>query len=222
MQTSLILTAFVMGLAGGPHCVAMCGAACGGIAQNNGKTAAIQFQTGRLMGYAILGALAALSVGMLAWLTNQTNILHPVWTFFHVLVLVWGLVLLVYARQPIWIDSFGRKIWQYLRRITQLRGGVVLTGMLWALMPCGLLYSAVLVASLSGSPLQGAVSMACFAAGSSLSLLLAPWLWLRLKTNGLLLSEPYSMRIAGLILLIVSGWAIWMDIVHQTKIFCLV
>jgi sulfite exporter TauE/SafE len=94
--------------------------------------------------------------------------------------------------------------------------------MLWALMPCGLLYSAVLVASLSGSPLQGAVSMACFAVGSSFSLLLAPWLWVRLKNNGLLLSEPYSMRIAGLILLIVSGWAIWMDIVHQTKIFCLV
>ncbi|MDP2096340.1 MAG: sulfite exporter TauE/SafE family protein, partial [Hydrogenophaga sp.] len=28
MQTSMAITALFMGLAGGPHCVAMCGAAC--------------------------------------------------------------------------------------------------------------------------------------------------------------------------------------------------
>ena len=33
MQTSLAVTALVMGLAGGPHCIAMCGAACAGIGQ---------------------------------------------------------------------------------------------------------------------------------------------------------------------------------------------
>ena len=33
MQTSLALTALIMGLAGGPHCVAMCGAACAGMGQ---------------------------------------------------------------------------------------------------------------------------------------------------------------------------------------------
>ena len=31
MQASLALTALMMGLAGGPHCVAMCGAACGAV-----------------------------------------------------------------------------------------------------------------------------------------------------------------------------------------------
>lgn len=222
MQSSLILTAFLMGLAGGPHCVAMCGTACGGIAQSNGKLAAVQFQVGRILGYSILGAIAAASVGALAWLSGQTSILHPVWTFFHVMVLCWGLVLLVYARQPIWIDKTGRKIWQHLRQLSQMRGGVVLTGMLWAFMPCGLLYSAVLVASLSGSPIQGAISMAGFAIGGSLSLLLAPWLWLKLKNSGLLLPESYSMRVAGLILVAVAAWAIWMDVVHQTKVFCIV
>ncbi|MES1264850.1 MAG: sulfite exporter TauE/SafE family protein, partial [Variovorax sp.] len=31
MQSALLATAFVMGLAGGPHCVAMCGAACASV-----------------------------------------------------------------------------------------------------------------------------------------------------------------------------------------------
>ena len=79
-------------------------------------------------------------------------------------------MLLIYAKQPIWIDRLGRQIWQYVKRLAQVRGGVLLTGVLWAFMPCGLLYSAVLVASLSGSPVQGAISMAAFAIGSSLSL----------------------------------------------------
>ncbi|HBH38337.1 MAG TPA: sulfite exporter TauE/SafE family protein, partial [Curvibacter sp.] len=37
MQTSLALTALLMGLVGGPHCIAMCGAACAGIAQAGGE-----------------------------------------------------------------------------------------------------------------------------------------------------------------------------------------
>ena len=36
MQSSLALTAVLMGLAGGPHCVAMCGAACAGLGQAAG------------------------------------------------------------------------------------------------------------------------------------------------------------------------------------------
>jgi len=220
MQSALILTAFVMGLTGGPHCVAMCGTACGGIVQINGKSAALEFQVGRILGYSGLGAVAAASVGFLAWISSQTNILHPVWTFFHTLVFSWGLVLLIYARQPVWINHIGRQIWQRLRQLSQARGGVLLTGMLWAFMPCGLLYSAVLVASLSGSPAQGTISMAGFAIGSSLSLLLAPWLWLKLKNSGSLFSESNGMRIAGLMLVITAGWAIWMDLVHQTRVFC--
>ncbi len=220
MQWPLLLTAFVMGLAGGPHCIAMCGAACGSIAQGNGRHAAWQFQAGRLLGYSSLGAVAAASVSLLAWFSSQTSALHPVWTFFHVAVLSWGLVLLAYARQPIWVDHAGRRIWLYVRQLAQVRGGVMLTGMLWAFLPCGLLYSAVLVASLSGSPLQGALSMAAFALGSSFSLLLGPWLWIRLKKGSRMLTESHSMRFAGLILTVAASWAIWMDLAHQSRVFC--
>ena len=55
---------------------------------------------------------------------------------------------------------------------------------LWIFMPCGLLYSALLVASLSGGALQGAASMALFAIGSGLSLGLAPGALGRLQALG--------------------------------------
>ena len=73
-----------------------------------------------------------------------------------------------------WVSSAGRSVWSRLRPLAGARGGVFATGALWAFMPCGLLYSALLVASLSGGPLEGALSMALFALGSGLSLALAP------------------------------------------------
>ena len=75
MQSSLALTALFMGLAGGPHCIAMCGAACAGIGQaapTHKSTALGLFQLGRLIGYSALGALAAASLQGLGWLTVQS------------------------------------------------------------------------------------------------------------------------------------------------------
>ena len=37
MQSSLAITALMMGVLGGPHCVAMCGAACAGLGQAAGE-----------------------------------------------------------------------------------------------------------------------------------------------------------------------------------------
>lgn len=221
MQSSLALTTLLMGLAGGPHCVAMCGATCAGMQKGHGGVYGLwKFQAGRLIGYASLGAVAAASVKSLAWFSNQTLALHPVWTFFHVLVLSWGLVLFAYARQPVWADNLGRHIWTHVRQLSHLPGGMLATGMLWALLPCGLLYSALLVASLNANPLDGALSMATFAIGTSLSLFVGPWLWLKLQHGGKWINESRSMRIAGLLLSIAAAWAIWMDLMHQVKVWC--
>ena len=111
MQTSLAVTALLMGLVGGPHCIAMCGAACAGIGQAAGthKNAAMwTFQLGRIIGYAILGGLAAASIQGLGWLTIQSSALRPVWSLFHVAALLLGLLLLWKAQQPIWLESAGR------------------------------------------------------------------------------------------------------------------
>ena len=114
MQTSLAATALLMGLAGGPHCIAMCGAACAGIGQAAGahkNSAMWSFQAGRVFGYSALGALAAASMQGLGWLTVQSAALRPVWTLFHVATLVLGLLMLWKAQQPIWLEQAGKKIW---------------------------------------------------------------------------------------------------------------
>ncbi len=95
-----------------------------------------------------------------------------------------------------------------------------MTGMLWALMPCGLLYSALLVASLSANAASGAFSMATFALGTSVSLIIGPWFWFKLKNGFKWIGDSTSMRLAGLFLTGVAAWAIWMDLMHQTKVWC--
>lgn len=211
-----------MGLAGGPHCIAMCGAACAGIGQAAGPrrtSAMLAFQGGRVIGYAALGALAAASMQGLGWLTIQSSVLRPVWSMFHVAMVVLGLVLLWKAQQPVWMEGAARKIWHVMRGLTLGRshGAPWLIGMVWAFLPCGLLYSALLVAGLTGHALDGALAMALFALGTSVSMQLGPWLWLRLKAND---SGDWAVRLAGLALAASSGWALWMALAHDTAPWC--
>lgn len=226
MQFSLALTALLMGLVGGPHCVAMCGAACAGIGQAAGahKNSALwTFQLGRIVGYSILGGLAAASLQGLGWLTVQSAALRPVWSLFHVAALLLGLVLLWQARQPVWLEETGRKIWARARSLAATRGrGVPLVlGVMWALLPCGLLYSAVLVASMAGSAAGGAMVMGFFAIGTSVTMMAGPWLWLRLRGQGTGQdSGQWGVRLAGAALAASSGWALWMGLVHNAAPWC--
>ena len=222
MQSSLAITTLLMGLAGGPHCVAMCGAACAGLAQAAGARrgqALTAFQLGRLLGYSLLGALAAASVQGLGWLTTQSAAIRPVWTLLHLAAMALGVLLMLQARQPAWLDQAARRLWAKVRAFNDRYGRAApwMVGMLWALMPCGLLYSALMVAALSGHALDGAMTMALFALGSSVSLWAGPWLWLRLQTLG---DGSWGMRLAGLALLSVSAWGLWMGLVHDQAPWC--
>lgn len=222
MQSSMAITALFMGLVGGPHCVAMCGAACAGIGRAAGARstrALLSFQLSRIAGYALLGAFAAGSVQGLAWLGTNTAVLRPVWTMFHVAALLLGLGLLWRARQPGWIESLGQSVWRKARPAMAALGprAPVVLGVGWALMPCGLLYSAVLVASLTANAVQGAAVMALFALGTSVSLLAGPWLLLRLRGAR---SGGWGIRLAGLALMVTSGWALWMGIAHPSGLWC--
>ena len=224
MQSSLALTALVMGLVGGPHCVAMCGAACAGIGQAAGprqNSALLTFQIGRVLGYALLGGLAAASMQGLGWLTVQSAALRPVWSMVHVAALVLGLLLLWQGRQPLWLQAGARTVWGYTRSLGLRwgRGAPLGLGMLWALLPCGLLYSALLVAALAGDVVSGAAVMALFALGTSVTMLLGPWLWLRLQ-GGKMGDGQWGVRLAGAALAASSAWALWMGLVHNQAPWC--
>jgi len=236
MHFSLAITALFMGLVGGPHCVAMCGAACAGMARSAAPGRAphtlLLFQAGRVLGYSALGALAAASLQGLGWLSVRSSALRPVWTLFHLAALVVGLLLLARAQQPVWLEQAGRFVWARARRLAPGHASAtLLLGALWALLPCGLLYSALLLATLAGSAWQGGVLMALFAAGSGVSMLLGPWLWLRLlaargtaavqaprKTDWAAL----GVRLSGLALAASAAWALWMALAENTAPWCTV
>ena len=211
-----------MGLAGGPHCIAMCGAACAGLGQAAGEhknSALWSFQAGRVVGYSALGALAAASMQGLGWLTVQSAALRPVWTLFHVATLMLGLLLLFKAQQPVWMERSGKKIWAHVRALTARRGrgAPLVIGIFWTFLPCGLLYSALLVATLTGNALEGATIMALFALGTSVSMMAGSWLWLRLRGTE---SGDWGVRLAGLALAASSVWALWMAYAHDAAPWC--
>jgi sulfite exporter TauE/SafE len=223
MSTGLAATALLMGLAGGPHCAAMCGAACAGVVRVGKGSVARSlwaFQLGRLAGYTLAGAAVAQAVSAFAWLGGQAAALRPVFTVLHLMVLAWGLSLLVLARQPQLVATAGRAIWGRLRPHAGQGGGVFATGVLWAFMPCGLLYSALLVASLSGGPLDGALAMALFAVGSGVPLALAPGLLERVRRMGEGFRKDWGTRACGLVLVLAAAWGLGAETAHRIAAWC--
>ncbi len=230
MDQALFLSAVLMGLAGTPHCLAMCGAACTAASGGGRPHDLLPFHLGRLLAYAGAGAVAAASVGSLATLGQAVSALRPLWTMVHMAALALGLYLVWQGRQPAWMERLGRtrstavphrpgEHWQAVRGPARSAG----LGLAWVAWPCGLLQSALLVASLANSAWSGAAVMAGFAGASAAGLVLGPALWWRLtggkrrqamagapagpaRSAGL--SATAAVRWAGAALAAASAWAL--------------
>lgn len=212
MNAALVTSALLMGLAGGPHCAAMCGAAHGAIARQGGHArfteTMLALQAGRLVGYAVAGALVAASVAGLGALQEAAPIVRPLWTMAHVGAVALGVWLACKARAPAWLSVAGQPAQRLLnaepiRVFRKLPAGARagLAGVCWAVVPCGLLQSALLVAALASGPVQGAAVMAAFAVASAVSLWLGPRLWLLLRwRGGPDRAASLSVRVAGVLL----------------------
>lgn len=233
MLLSAVTTALVMGLAGGPHCVAMCGAACGALTrapepagvqvvrlQRRARNNMLGFQAGRVFGYATAGAVAGWSVQGLGTLATRAAALQPLWVLFHLAVLAWGLMLLTQARQPAWLEAAGRGVWSRVQPLVGARGGQLAAGALWTFMPCGLLYSALLVSALAGGPLEGAASMALFALASGLSLGFAPSALRWLQSGAQRLRAGSGTRVAGALLAFTAAAGLSLDLAHRVADWC--
>ena len=231
MMSSLVISAALMGLAGGPHCLVMCGAACAGItgaATGAGTRAMWGFQIGRLLGYSSLGALVAASMQGLGWLTLQSAAFRPLWSFFHVVLMMLGLWLVWRAEPPLWLGAWTQGIWRRIKPVGQRQAArasfaaPLVLGLVWALLPCGLLYSAVMLAALSDGVWQGAQVMAAFAMGGAGALSLLPWVLRRWKAGaaGLAAWGHGGVRLAGLGLAASSGTALWLGLVHNLAPWC--
>lgn len=194
LDLALIASATLMGLAGTPHCAAMCSAPC---ALAGGRRPA-KLLAGRLLGYTVGGALAAASAGALARASQGVALLQPAWALLQAAMLLLGLTLLVRGRAPAWLGN--------VRWRPQPRHAFA-TGMAWVVMPCGLLHAALLLAGLSGSPLSGAAAMAGFALASMPGLVVAPLWRARLLRRGAGDGMP-ALRLAGLAMALGAAWGL--------------
>ncbi len=216
-----------MGLAGGPHCAAMCGAACSVVAgpagdagpRGHGAASAslLALHAGRVVGYATMGALAAASVAAIGTFADAAPMVRPLWAIVHVAAVALGVWLAWFGRAPAWLSSAkprlaplaaSRPIQVYRRLPAPARAG--LAGVAWVIVPCGLLQSALLVSALASTPASGAAVMAAFALASTLGLFLAQRLWSGLRRSGAgerLAAWP--VRAAGALLAGSSLFALW-------------
>lgn len=221
MDLALLFSALMLGLAGVPHCTAMCAAPCaavtGGAASGQGLRL-VAFHGARVAGYALVGAIAASSVGALAALAQWSPALRPLWTLLHTAALALGAWLLWTGRQPVWLESLGRDGhragpvleggWQRVRGPARS----AMAGSLWVAWPCGLLQSALLLAALANDAAGGALVMAGFAMVSATGLMLGPamWSWL----GGVAVADRaavWAVRLTGAALVLASGWALTRD-----------
>jgi uncharacterized protein len=231
MDAALYGSALALGLAGAPHCVAMCAAPCAAVTCRSGPAATAAFHLARVAGYAAAGALAALSINALGMLGNVSPMFRPLWSMVHAAALALGLWLLITGRQPEWVERIGRggagrggpgqaanrAGWQAMRG----PGRAAAAGALWVAWPCGLLQSAVLVAGLANTGWHGAGVMATFAMASGLALTAAPWLWRHLgRGSGALLAGGAGVRVAGAMLAGASIWALGRDLWPSVAAYC--
>ena len=219
MDGALLAAALLMGLAGGPHCAAMCGAACSAVAGRGGPLSErmLALHAGRVAGYAAGGALAAASVSTLGTFAAAAPMLRPLWGMVHVAAIVLGVWLVAYGRAPGWLAApaprlaglgDSRPIRLFRSLPAPARAGLL--GACWTAMPCGLLQSALLVAALASGPLPGAAVMASFALASTLGLWLAQGLWSSLfKADEDRRFTALSVRSAGALLAASSAFALW-------------
>jgi len=221
----LLAAAGIMGLAGLPHCAAMCAAPCVAVT-GRGLASQPLFQLGRVAGYGVAGAVAAAGVGALREGLSFSPALRPLWTLLHLAALAFGLWMLARGRWPAWLarssaasPPLAAQGWQ--RMVGPVRSAGA--GALWIAWPCALSQSALLVAALGETAWQGAGAMVVFAIASSPALWLGPALIRRWTTArpavgaGSALRAEWPVRVAGALLALGSAWALghglWMKIV---------
>lgn len=178
-MTVLSLGAAVLaGVAGGAHCVVMCGgiaAAVGGQSSRASParlmSSTLTFNAGRLLGYLLVGGLLEVALGGAVGLLPAGSMALGLRLLTATVLAALALRLLD-SRDRLGMERIGARFWRLLAPLT----GRALTlprqlrplglGLLWGFMPCGLVYSVLLLAAASGS-LAGALAiMAGFWAGT--------------------------------------------------------
>ncbi|HXZ49422.1 MAG TPA: sulfite exporter TauE/SafE family protein [Usitatibacter sp.] len=204
---ALVAAALAAGLLGGVHCVGMCGGIVGTLAlEARGPALARQlaYNGGRIAAYAAAGAVAGF-VGSLAyaggaWLDAQVAL----FLLANVAMLLLGLYVAGWGRIMLRVEAAGRPLWRriepFARRMLPVdsTAKALGAGLAWGWIPCGLVYSMLVLAAASGGPAQGALVMGAFGLGTLPNLLAAGLAAQRLVA---LRRAPWVRRVAGILII---------------------
>jgi sulfite exporter TauE/SafE len=200
--TELATSAFLVGLLGGVHCVAMCGGIVGALnlhgrnrdrlrvgpggaaVADAGSLASqapihVAYSAGRVASYALAGALAGGVGGTATLLETVLPAQIVLAVIANALLVLLGLYLAGLGRAVAGLERLGAGLWQRLAPLGRrfLPADTVPralgVGAVWGWLPCGLVYSVLALALVSGSAPRGALVMLAFGLGTVPNLLAA-------------------------------------------------
>lgn len=206
----LLLSALMLGLLGGGHCLGMCGGLMGALTlaippDQRGRRLRLllAYNFGRILSYACAGLL----MGLAGWAVANSPAAMILRIVAALLLVAMGLYLAGWWSGLTRIEALGRHLWRHLQPFASRLMPVsslpraLLLGAIWGWLPCGLVYSTLLWASSQGAPADSALLMLAFGLGT-MPVMLATGLAAERLTALLRLR---GVRIAGGLLVILFG-----------------
>lgn len=222
MSAELTLAAaFVLGLLGSTHCLAMCGgisASLGTGGHDQGRLLRVAlYNIGRIGSYTAAGAI----VGLLGfWIGQGLNLMGlgiGLRIALGVLMVGIGLQLVFNWDGLKRIEAAGAGFWRLLaplaRRLLPARTPMqaLALGALWGWLPCGLVYTVLVAATVSATPVHGALVMLAFGLGTAPSMVLVGAAGSRLTR---LMQRRGLRRLAGGAILGFGLWTLATPMLH--------
>ena len=191
----LLGAAFLTGLLGSVHCVAMCGAFAASCTRVPRGLPA--WHAGRIGTYALLGALAGAAGRLLPgppWLPAAVAAALLLW---------FALALAGLVPEPRLIPRGLTNAASRAARTTSPAAQAAF-GVANGFLPCGLVYSALSIPVALADPARGALAMIAFGAGTLPALSLAA-----LGLRRLVMTSLWRRRVFAVLVLAAGAWAIW-------------
>ena len=208
--TLTFAAALLLGLAASGHCLVMCGgiSTALGLATARGPDGRPKplllagYQLGRVTSYSVAGLLFAGVLGSMIAVLDNEAVRIALRALSALAFMLGALVAFGQVRDPgfgiaghLWtrIAPLGRR----LLPVTNLPRAFAF-GMVWGWMPCGFVYTVLIIATLQVDALRGALTMAAFGLGTVPALLITACNAQRLASYA---SQPLTKHIAGSLLL---------------------
>jgi sulfite exporter TauE/SafE len=163
----------------------------------------VGYQIGRIVSYSLAGLLFAGVVGGLIAVLDIEVVRRTLRVLSGLAMLIAAFVAFGSLRDP--GAKIGQRVWTKLaplgRRLLPVASlpRALLFGMVWGWMPCGFVYSVLLIATLQLDAIKGAMVMAAFGIGTAPGLLIATFGAQQLKR---LVATTATRRVAGSVLLV--------------------